>query len=204
MMKKIGILVIILGVLITTMNITMQAKENVSMNLLVQIPNASQFYLVEMKDQQVKVKTIEGNLYTKINALHGEKATLSSIDFKDSYNILCDTLEDRLHVKIDHYVSIDMNAIIQALSLPSDSYDYTTLSSLISCAKMIKSHFKMSLITHYRDYVNTDLSVNDLYTLYRFFLYDKPKVNYYELRYFTINEKLVVLDTQFHPAKKQS
>lgn len=197
-MKKILLTIICICMLWTPIKAEETIKQE---SILISIKGAENLYLININDKTMKVKTISTNLYTKISCLDNEYSTLKSVDFTKSYPCLINTLAHCLNTKINHYVSVNMPAILKEIGLKENEYDYQTLDSLTSTAKKILKHFKLSMIIHYDDFIETDLNVNEIYELYQFFHKDKFSTKYYYLNYLVMNQRYYLLDARFHLKK---
>lgn len=197
-MKKILLTIICICMLWTPIKAEETIKQE---SILISIKGAENLYLININDKTMKVKTISTNLYTKISCLDNEYSTLKSVDFTKSYPCLINTLAHYLNTKINHYVSVNMPAILKEIGLKENEYDYQTLDSLTSTAKKILKHFKLSMIIHYDDFIVTDLNVNEIYELYQFFHKDKFSTKYYYLNYLVMNQRYYLLDARFHLKK---
>lgn len=200
-MRKTLVSMIAFCLLLTTLLVPLQAAEKDTKQILVNIKGAENLYLISLKDKTMKVKTISNQLYTKISCLDNEYSTLKSVDFTSSYTCLSNSMSKTLNTKIDNYVTINMSAILKEVGLNENEYDYQSLDSLTSVAKKILNNFKLSMITHYNDFIETDLSVNDLYELYQFYRKEKFTTKYYYLNYIVMNDKFYLLDASFHLKK---
>lgn len=200
-MRKTLVSMIAFCLLLTTLLVPLQAAEKDTKQILVNIKGAENLYLISLKDKTMKVKTISNQLYTKISCLDNEYSTLKSVDFTSSYTCLSNSMSKTLNTKIDNYVTINMSAILKEVGLNENEYDYQSLDSLTSVAKKILNNFKLSMITHYNDFIETDLSVNDLYELYQFYRKEKFTTKYYYLNYIVMNNKFYLLDASFHLKK---
>lgn len=198
-MKKILLPIITLCLLLNTLMLPIHAAD--TKQILVNIKGADNLYLISLKGKSMKVKTISNHLYTKISCLDNEYSTLKSVDFTNSYACLINSLNQSLHTTIDNYVIINMPAILKEVGLNENEYDYQSLASLTSVAKKILNKFKLSMIVHYKDFIETDLGVNDLYELYQFYHKEKFTTKYYYLNYIVMNDKYYLFDTSFHLKK---
>lgn len=200
-MRKFLIPMITFCLLFTTLLVPLQAAQKDTKQILVNIKGAENLYLISLKGKTMKVKTISNQLYTKISCLDNEYSTLKSVDFTSSYTCLSNSMSKTLNTKIDNYVIINMPAILKEVGLNENEYDYQSLDSLTSVAKKILNNFKLSMIAHYSDFIETDLSVNDLYELYQFYHKEKFTTKYYYLNYIVMNDKFFLLDASFHLKK---
>lgn len=200
-MRKTLVSMIAFCLLFTTLLVPLQAAQKDTKQILVNIKGAENLYLISLKGKTMKVKTISNQLYTKISCLDNEYSTLKSVDFTSSYTCLSNSMSKTLNTKIDNYVTINMSAILKEVGLNENEYDYQSLDSLTSVAKKILNNFKLSMITHYNDFIETDLSVNDLYELYQFYRKEKFTTKYYYLNYIVMNNKFYLLDASFHLKK---
>lgn len=198
-MKKILLPIITLCLLLNTLMLPIHAAD--TKQILVNIKGADNLYLISLKGKSMKVKTISNHLYTKISCLDNEYSTLKSVDFTNSYACLINSLNQSLHTTIDNYVIINMPAILKEVGLNENEYDYQSLASLTSVAKKILNKFKLSMIVHYKDFIETDLGANDLYELYQFYHKEKFTTKYYYLNYIVMNDKYYLFDTSFHLKK---
>ncbi|NBK97757.1 MAG: hypothetical protein EOM50_07020 [Erysipelotrichia bacterium] len=198
-MKKTILSMIIFVLLLQSVFTPIHANDKIE--ILIAIKGDQYLYIVTLQDHTLQVKSVSSHLYTKISCLDNEYATLKSVDFTSSYPCLVNTLNQRLHTNIGYYVAIDMPALLNALHLKEDAYDYQSLHSLTNVAKQILDRFKLSLLIHYQDFVESDLDVNTMYELYCFFTKEKFTTKYYFLNYIVMNHQYYLLDASFHLKK---
>ena len=198
-MKKI-IITLCFSMLILSNHNPIKANENPS--ILVHIKNASDCYLIEFDEEKMHVKIISNSLYLPIPALNNEAHMLKDVQFSSNYYSLVSSIQTFLETKIDVYASIDIKEILELLHLDPSMYDYKSLASLTKTASKIKHNLNLKTLLKYTDYIETNMDIETLYTIYKKCKNEKLNVSYYTLTYFISEKGYITFDKSFHPRKK--
>lgn len=198
MMKKIITILLTCTLLIGTQMIPIHASTK--MQILVQIKNAKDLYLVSLQDKKVNVKSISMKSYLPIDGL--DKAyPLQDINFSKDYESLITTIEKAFHQSIDYYVILDMKTLLKDLEIPKSTYDYETLHSLTNTGKAILKEIDIATVIQYQKYIETNLGIKELYNLYDFFKSKDFTLSYYFPHYYEYKDTYLLLDTHFYLKK---
>lgn len=196
-MKKYKLILLI--VLLFSMVNEIHANEK--LNILFTVQKDEHMYLMEIKDNNIKVKMISTKIYLPIPCLNNEKNTINSINFAQLNPCLVNTVNKAFNTNITHYIDLDMQSLLKDLNLPKNTYNYKTLSSLTKTAKKIKNKFSLSVLADYKKYITTSLTFQDLYQLYKISK-KKLKISYYYLNYINIDDTYLLLNNKFHKKTK--
>lgn len=197
-MRKIKIIGLIALLLMPTIK-EVHASEPIP--ILFTIKNDEHMYFIEFQGNNMKVKPISTKLYIPIPCLSNEKNTINTINFPQFNPCLLNAINKELNTKINHYIHLDMNLLLKDLKLPKNTYDYKTLASLTKTTKKIKDHFSFSILADYKKYIETNLTFQDLYHLYKIAT-KKLKIKYYYLNYYVIDDIYLLFDTHFYKKTK--
>ena len=180
--------------LVLCLPVQIQAKQ--VYEILIQVENSEQLYIVSIEKEKMKVEIIETKVHIPIRALNNEISSIQSVNFNDSPLSLLTTINQFLQRNIQYYVHIEMETLLNDLHL-SSMYDYETLDSLCKSALAIKEAISLSQIMNYQNYIDTNISVRELFEIYTM-IKDELNVSYYTLSYLVVDDMYIPIDKTFY------
>ena len=119
-------------------------------------------------NKRFKVKMISRKTAMPLTCLNQDKARFDELKLNETA-IKCEvaSLNKEMHLSIKNYIRLDMKNIAKDFHINLSDYNLHDFNSTLKIFQIIGSNLNFNIILNYKDYIKTDLSWNELYTLFK-------------------------------------
>lgn len=153
-------------------------------------------------DDQIQIKFIPNNVTLPIACVANSAATLQSLDFEKQEDCVKESIENFYQTEIDNVAILHMDVLSDDFDMDMLAYDFKTTDGMSKYFQTIAKKVKLSDMTHYKDYIDSDISLGRYYSLYKTFTKKKVSPSYGYGNYLVKEQRLLPMDNNFTIKKK--
>lgn len=153
-------------------------------------------------DDQIQIKFIPNNVTLPIACVANNAATLRSLDFEKQEDCVKESITNFYQTDIDHVAILHMDTLSDDFNMDMLAYDFMTIDGMSKYFQTIAKKVKLSDMTHYKDYIDSDISLGRYYSLYKTFTKKKVSPAYGYGNYLVNEQRLLPMDNNFTIKKK--
>lgn len=196
-MKKIKILSICSCLMLLS---CLPAHAATATTILIYSDRLSMFLLLTAKnDHEVDIATIPSDIVFPITCANNTPATLSTITDADMQTCMIETVSSALSISVTKYIYLHGKAIEQAYVTTLSMKDIQNLEQLQSYFSAIGEQVHLSVVWKFPQYMNTNLSLSQIYDLYQIYKAEDFSITYHFLHLLQYQYKWYALDRHFYP-----
>lgn len=195
-MKKILLIICML-----IMNITAVNAENPKQILILAKELPDMYILQDDGNKQFQVRILDRRTAMPMTCLNQEKARFDELKLNETA-ITCQiqSINSHMNLRIKHYIRLNLSNIAKDFHIKLKDYDLHKFSSTLQIFQAIGQHLSFKTIANYQHYLKTDLSLSDLYTLFKHYQDGPIQVHYLypRLIWLPLNKSYYPLDKTFY------
>lgn len=170
---------ILLTITILCMNFgSVQAKTPKQILILAnELPDM--YILQDDGNKQFQVRILDRRTALPMTCLNEDKARFDELKLNEAA-ITCQmtSINKHMNLNIKNYIRLNLTNIAADFHIQLKDYDLHTFHATLQIFQIIGHNLSFKTISNYKHYIKTDLSLSDLYTLFKHYQNGPIQVNY--------------------------
>lgn len=183
------------------MNITVVNAKSPKQILILAKELPDMYILQDDGNKQFQVRILDRRTSLPMTCLNQEKARFDELKLNETA-ITCQmqSINTHMDLHIKNYIRLNLSNIAKDFQINLKDYDLHNFSSTLQIFQIIGHNLSFKTISNYQHYIKTDLSLSDLYTLFKHYQDGPIQVNYRypRLIWFTREKTYYPLDKTFY------